>query len=65
MDNKGDKMKLSILGHNQTEVEHKGTTILFSYNTPVACRTSEGGADTPLKPQSFFDNLTLEHRHNA
>jgi hypothetical protein len=35
-------MKLRVLGSNQTEVETKGFTVLFSYNTPVACCDNSG-----------------------
>jgi len=32
-------MKLRPIASNMTEVEIKGATILFSYETPVACRS--------------------------
>jgi hypothetical protein len=32
-------MRLNPIGSNMTEVEVKGATVLFSYSTPVACKS--------------------------
>ena len=33
-------MKIKQIASNMTELEIPGATVLFSYSTPVACRTS-------------------------
>ena len=34
-------MKMNKIGSNMTEVESNGYTVLFSYETPVACHSTE------------------------
>ena len=34
-------MKIKNIGSNMTEVESGGYTVLFSYETPVACHSTE------------------------
>ena len=54
-------MRINIIGSNQTELYlGNGTVILFSYNTPVAARTSNGFIRTSKK----WSNTTSRHINN-
>ncbi len=52
-------MKLNPIGSNQNEVEKPdGTTILYSYSTPVAVIDHEGAA---FRTDRFYSRTTLKH----
>lgn len=59
----GDSMKLSPVGSNQTEIERAdGTTILYSYQTPVAAFVPGKGA---LCTSERYSNTTSRHINAA
>jgi len=52
-------MQLRPLGSNKTEVEFSdGTTVFFSYETPVALQTAEGHY---FKTEDFWSVTTSKH----
>ena len=52
-------MKLKQIGSNKTEVEFTdGTTVFFSYETPVALQTAEGHYFTT---EDFWSVTTSKH----
>ena len=52
-------MQLRQLGSNKTEVEFTdGTTVFFSYETPVALQTPEGHN---FKTEDFWSVTTSKH----
>lgn len=51
-------MKLTPIKSNMTEVNIKGTTILFSYSTPVACHVIGKGY---LKTSKKWSATTSKH----
>ena len=48
---------LEVVGSNQTEINKNGIKFLFSYNTPVAALTTEGGLVSTKK----YSNTTSRH----
>jgi hypothetical protein len=51
-------MKIRVIGANQTELEIKGgDVVLFSYNTPVAIRSTAGA----FKTDQRWSNTTQRH----
>lgn len=52
-------MKLIKTGSNTTELQlHNGITVLFSYNTPVACEDSFGNI---YRTNKKFSSTTSRH----
>ena len=55
-------MKLHIIGSNQTELHlNNGDVVLFSYDTPVAARTTDDGF---IKTSTKWSNTTSKHINN-
>jgi hypothetical protein len=56
-------MNLTVIKANMTEVKiNGGLTVLFSYNTPVACVWENGqGARTLFKTDKLWSNTTSRH----
>ena len=48
---------LEVIGSNQTEINKNGIKVLFSYNTPVAALTPEGGLASTKK----YSTTTSKH----
>ena len=52
-------MQLRQLGNNKTEVEFtNGTTVFFSYETPVALQTADGDY---FRTEDFWSVTTSKH----
>lgn len=54
-------MNLKPLGANKTEVQTGNTTILFSYNTPVAAYVEKEGCCFVYKTEKKWSNTTTRH----
>lgn len=55
-------MNLIQLGANQTEVKLAGgLTVLFSYQTPVACKWTNGDTYTVFKTDTKWSATTTRH----
>lgn len=52
-------MKLTKLGNNETQVEQNGFLVLYSYNTPVACRSYKTGEE--FKTSKKWSSTTSKH----
>jgi hypothetical protein len=52
-------MKVKKLGNSETEVDSERFTVLFSYNTPVACLDKEEGKF--FKTSRKWSNTTSKH----
>ena len=51
-------MKILDVGSNMTELQlNSGTSVLFSYSTPVACSTVDGW----FKTEQWYSTTTTKH----
>jgi hypothetical protein len=51
-------MKILDVGSNMTELQlNNGTSVLFSYSTPVACSTVDGW----FKTEQWYSTTTTKH----
>jgi len=55
-------MNIKVIGSNQTELHlNNGDVVLFSYDTPVAARTTDDGF---IRTSTKYSNTTSKHINN-
>ena len=54
-------MKIKNVGSNMTEVEINGSTVLFSYETPVAGRNIDKYGESFFKTSTKYSATTTRH----
>lgn len=56
-------MKFKNVGSNMTEVEMNGCILLYSYNTPVAGRNTDGwhAGNCMFKTDQWYSSTTTRH----
>jgi hypothetical protein len=56
-----NKMKLRLIGSNQTELDLGFAQVFFSYETPVAARITDGSL---IRTQTRYSVTTTKHINN-